>query len=421
MKEPKIKKMYKKVLPNGVTLYMYSDKNLKRTYANYIIGYGNSGMFNEVSINGKKEKLPFGMAHFLEHMLLEQSKYGNMLHYFLSKNYDMNAQTHDRFTRFFILGYKDMKDSIEKLIRIIDEPAFTKESIEKVKPAVIEELKKINDKKYTKAFACAGRNLYAGYEEKAATYNTLGSEEETKAFTYELARKAYDMYYYDANKKLVIAGNIDIDEMEEFVLNIYKSIKPHKKIGETVLNDKFPVRKKKEVLYDVMNNTLMVLAFKRKYTEKKNIFKENIYRNIYYRTSLYDNDSFKNRLNDEKIIIGDIIYDQDVFNGINEIFFMADILNEELFEKELINYLKTNIDNISEEDFNLYKKNYIASSITNWDDPYSVFSSFTISLEYFDEIDYSKVAKSLDYNEFKEHIKTINYDEYTKVIMENKN
>ena len=141
----------------------------------------------------------------------------------------MNAQTHDRFTRFFILGYKDMKDSIEKLIRIIDEPVFTKESIEKVKPAVIEELKKINDKKYTKAFACAGRNLYAGYEEKAATYNTLGSEEETKAFTYELARKAYDMYYYDANKKLVIAGNIDIDEMEEFVLNIYKTIKPHKK------------------------------------------------------------------------------------------------------------------------------------------------------------------------------------------------
>ena len=90
MKALKKRTTFKKVLPNGVKLYMYSDKNLKRVYASYEVRYGLSGMFNSVLINGKEEKLPFGMAHFLEHTILEHSKHGNLLHEFMSKNYSFN-------------------------------------------------------------------------------------------------------------------------------------------------------------------------------------------------------------------------------------------------------------------------------------------------------------------------------------------
>ena len=420
MKAQKKRVTFKKVLPNGVKLYMCSDKNLKRIYASYEVRYGLSGMFNSVLINGKEEKLPFGMAHFLEHTILEHSVHGNLLHEFMSKNYSFNGVTGDRYTRYYILGYKDMKESIKKLIEAVDIPVFTPEDLEKVKPAVIEELTKNFDRKYSKAFACIGRNLYSGYEEKPATLNSLDSAETTEKFNYEIVKKAYDAYYYDANKTLVIAGNIDIDDMLKFLDEVYKNIKPHKQIAETIYYDKFEVRKTREVLYEDMHNDYMILAFKRKYTEKKNILKEKIYRMIYYALCFDENEDFQNKLNDEKIIIGRIGTEDDVFNNINELYFITDILDENRFREELIKYLKTNIDSIKKEDFELYKKNLVASTVVEWDNPYAVFMVFPRNLEYYDEFDSTPLMLSLDFEEFKNHIKSINYDTYTSVILKNK-
>lgn len=420
MKEQNDKKTYKRVLPNGVTLYMNSCKKVKRVFALYRVNYGSSGVYNDIMVGNKKVKLPFGMAHFLEHTLIEQSKFGNALHYFLDKNYDFNGYTADNFTCFYIIGYKDMKESIKKLIHLVDDPVYTKESIEKVKPAVIEELTKSGDRKYARAFLCAARNLYSGHEEKHSSLINIGTEKETKEFTYELVKQAYDAYYYDSNKTLIIGGNIDIDEMEKFIEEVYKEIKPHKQIAKRIKDKEFKIRKKREALYDNMNNDFMIISFKRKYDEVKNRLKEKIYRSIYYGFSLFHNDDFKNKLNDKKIIIGPIEYDDYVSDGINELTFYADILNEKEFEKELIKFLKENIDNVTLEDFNLYKKNYIASSITDWDTPYHIYHMFARMCDYQEEMDVLDLAFSLDYNEFIKHIKSINYDTYTKVILKNK-
>ena len=420
MKAQKTRKTFKKVLPNGVKLYMYSDKNLKRVFASYEVRYGLSGMFNNILIDGKEEKLPFGMAHFIEHTLLEHSVHGNLLHEFMSKNYSFNGVTGDRYTRYYILGYKDMKESIKKLIEAMDIPVFTAEDIEKVKPAVIEELTKNFDKKYSKAFVCAGRNLYSGYEEKPATYNSLDSAETTEKFDYDTVKKAYDAYYYDANKTLVIAGNIDIDDMLEYLDSIYKNIKPHKQIAKTIYYDEFKVRKKKEVLYEEMHNDFMLIAFKRKCSSTKDVLKEKLYRLMYYGMSFDENETFEKRLNDEKVIIGTISREDDVFNNVNEIYFMTDILDEDKFIEELTKFLKTNIDNISRDDFELFKRNLVATSVVRWDNPYSVFMNFTRNLEYYDEFDDSALMQSLDYDEFIKYIKTIDYDTYTTVLIKNK-
>ena len=68
-----LNKIVKKTLSNGVKVYFYKDSSLKRIFMTYNVNYGSHGYFNNIKLNGKKVTLPFGMAHFLENTLIENS------------------------------------------------------------------------------------------------------------------------------------------------------------------------------------------------------------------------------------------------------------------------------------------------------------------------------------------------------------
>ena len=114
------------------------------------------------------------------------------------------------------------------LINMIDDPVFNEESIEKVKNAIIEEVTKNDDIKYRIAHNLNRRNTYKSFEAISESLNTLGTKETTNSITYDIARTCYDAFYSTNNKFLVIGGNIDIDEMVEYLEEIYKELPAHK-------------------------------------------------------------------------------------------------------------------------------------------------------------------------------------------------
>ena len=83
-----------------------------------------------IETEGKVVEVLPGIAHFLEHMLGEHSKYGNMYKIFSDKKYQKNGITYGELTRFYFCGLNDIKESIKILINTIDDPVFTKEDVE---------------------------------------------------------------------------------------------------------------------------------------------------------------------------------------------------------------------------------------------------------------------------------------------------
>ena len=86
MKELKKNNYIEKRLSNGLKVYFFKDKTLKRNFVSYSIKFGSNGFYRKFIYDNKEYTVKPGLAHFLEHTLIEHSKYGNMMHNFSDNN-----------------------------------------------------------------------------------------------------------------------------------------------------------------------------------------------------------------------------------------------------------------------------------------------------------------------------------------------
>ena len=80
-----------KKLSNGIKVYFLKDDNMKRVHVSYNVNYGTHGYFDKFYYKDKSYHVEPAIAHFLEHMLIETSKRGNMLLNYMDRNYDANG------------------------------------------------------------------------------------------------------------------------------------------------------------------------------------------------------------------------------------------------------------------------------------------------------------------------------------------
>ena len=121
---------YKKIiLQNGVTLYLFNDKKLKQTFVSYSINYGSSGKWFDFEYDKTKYHVGPGYAHFLEHLLCEHSKYGDIFFQVANNNYKVNGTTSLNSTCYYFRGIKNIKESIKELIEAIDMPYLQKKML----------------------------------------------------------------------------------------------------------------------------------------------------------------------------------------------------------------------------------------------------------------------------------------------------
>ena len=111
-----MKKTYKKVLNNGLYIYMvHSKKN--RCGAKIVVKAGGHNI-SYIDKDGNKKNLKKGIAHFLEHYLIEKSIYGNLGKYYLSESMRFNGATYFNRTEFYFSTVHDFKEALIRLIRL---------------------------------------------------------------------------------------------------------------------------------------------------------------------------------------------------------------------------------------------------------------------------------------------------------------
>ena len=112
-----------RTLPNGLTLVCVSNDEKHYIGATIYIKYGSA--IKDFKVNGKEYHYQDGIAHLLEHVLIDESVYGNVGKLFFENNVDFNGTTGSRRTKFYINTYENFEEHFVKLMNLVNNAVFT--------------------------------------------------------------------------------------------------------------------------------------------------------------------------------------------------------------------------------------------------------------------------------------------------------
>ena len=132
-------------LENGLKVFLINDNNKHTTYINLIVKYG--GIDNEFYIGDKKYKMKDGIAHLIEHLVLESNVYGDIMQMFGSLGIRSNGMTYIDRTHYFIDTVDHIYDGLKVLIKGIHNPIMNDEILYNIKQPILEEKRRSLDNK----------------------------------------------------------------------------------------------------------------------------------------------------------------------------------------------------------------------------------------------------------------------------------
>ncbi len=403
------------VLDNGIRLYVHGDKTMKKYSVSYTVDYGSSGEFYKFNYDGKDYEVLPGCAHFLEHMLLEQSKYGNLYHYFKDLNYFANATTDLQSTSFYFTGTKKVKSSIYKLIDSLENPVFDTKAIKEVSPAIEEETKIFDNRPEVQAMLLSLLDSYKGFNFEHESLSPIGTEETTKMLDYDMLKLCYDAFYSDDRKIIVITGPLDETDMINYIKRIYSKIRKHKnKTKLFIPDDLVSVRKREDKLVkNTVESDMLIINYKEQLKDFS-VFEINSYLNYLYNYKFSAKTNFYEDNKKDGILLFN--YGIDVFyafqNEIKSLFnmnFYFYITDKDKFIKAFEKEIKIN--KFDEKDFELYKRARLSDILVSDEDKYHYYNCLANNIIlYREEIDYVDSIKNLSYDRFIEFYNSLKLD-----------
>ena len=244
-------------LENGLKIIFYQDKTKHKTAAYLYINYGSN--LKEVKKDNSFFKIKNGTAHFLEHLLVEHSIYGNSILEFEKNDIIYNGVTDPKYTHFYIDTVCDFNDNLIKLINIVNNSKFNKEDIEETKPAIIKEIMMNKDNKWDNLLKAEYKCLF----KNISIPNTLGEVSDIESMDYEYLKECYEMFYNPSNQILFIWGNFDIKETKKIIEDEYNKINKKNKEYELIEKEEpNKVVKKEDYIKEDINQDYVRLSYK---------------------------------------------------------------------------------------------------------------------------------------------------------------
>ncbi len=408
-----------KKLTNGVTLLMCNDPTKHVVKVSITTKFG--GDNTEFKIDKEKYTISKGMAHFLEHYLIEYSPYGNAFQFFTQEEYaDFNGFTTSDYTEFHITTPHDYLKLLNELLDVVNKPVFTQENIDSNKPAIIEEINKKADDKFSKFFFFTMDNTFQKYKLK----NPLGTKEEINNLKKDEVEFAYSAFYQPSNQTISISGCFNEEEVINLLNDYYKGIKKGPKVSFKRIKEPLEPKTRYAEMTEKVHDTYTRITYKIPYTKYKGItlMKLDYYLNIYINNCFDTSSKVYQKLIDKKAIDYGISFGYE-FDNDYIILFAADYThNDNMFIDEINKTI--NKKEYDEEYFNIRKNQSVISAIIREDNPHSKMAQQK-SL-YFD-YGYKKTCKpkvydQFNYQEYQEFINELSFDNYlvTKMLNEEK-
>lgn len=229
------------VLKNGLSVYVCKKKGFGKKIGLFGTKYG-SVINDFVDINtGKRMKVPDGIAHFLEHKLFEKEG-ANALDLFSQMGVASNAYTSFDQTVYYFETNEKLKESIEMLVKLIKEPYFTDENVQKEQGIIGQEISMYDDDPNFMVYFNA---LRAMYQRNPVRIDIAGTIESISNITKELLYTCYNTFYSPQNMFFIVVGDVDVDDT---IKTIEENIKKYdNKIASNSNIEKFMEEEPKEI------------------------------------------------------------------------------------------------------------------------------------------------------------------------------
>lgn len=199
---------YKIQHPTGLDIYIYPKENCNSTYAIFGTKYGSVDNCYKRSDEQKAEKVPEGIAHYLEHKLFE-SEDGDAFERYAKTGASANAFTSFEQTCYLFSCTDKVYESLEILLDFVQSPYFTEETVQKEQGIIGQEIKMYDDDPQWRVMF---NHLRALYHHHPIKEDIAGTVESIAEITPEYLYRCYNTFYNLNNMVLSIAGNVDIDK-----------------------------------------------------------------------------------------------------------------------------------------------------------------------------------------------------------------
>lgn len=397
-------------LKNGLKLILVRDTDVHSYHFDFYVNFG--GLNQEVIIDNKKVNIPCGVAHFLEHTLIEKSKYGNLVELFSKKDIKFNGITNYQRTTYYFSTMHNFKGSIKKLLVALHDKKFKNIDISLIKEPIIEELQGKKDEKFFKLSSLIFRNMFSSLPKR----NVIGTLNDINKIDYDILLLCHDIFYVPSNEIIFISGNFIIDDMIKYIESIYdnlsfKDIKYElPKIEETN-----KVKVKEDSFKTKTNKDYTRISYKIDISKLTSFDKVKL---SFYLSYLID-DNFSNRSNlNLNLLKNNItVYDLDCNNSYVDKYLVFEIGTYTYKKEEFVSIITDKINNLefNEDKFLIHKNKTIINFLLRDDTLGAFINPFMDNILTFGYYDYDKISdiEALSFTEYKEMINKLDFSNYT--------
>ena len=380
MKEIKLKGLdetiYETTLENGLKIYMWVNKKVNTFKGTITFMVGSEDV--DYSIGKKNIHKIFGIPHYLEHILCKNENGSSILGDFQKLGSYSNASTFAYRTTYEFVGNQNLKENIKLLMHMTQEKVFDEDAFESERGPILEEARRCEDSIDRLVYIELNKMLYKNYPNKE--YG-VGNQKDIKKITLEDLKETYKTFYHPENSFVVITGNINPYEIEEWFIEIEKDKSFPKFQHPKIKKYKEPtsiVCKEKEIKANV-EIPLVAVAIK---TPLK-VFETDLLTTLdALQLTLTSNfgstSSFREELMNKKLITSLSCYTEKTRDYLN-----IAVISKTKYPKEVIGKIKEKLRNVEilEEEISRKKKCEIASLVLGYEDVEEVndFLSYTIS------------------------------------------
>lgn len=409
--------IYYEKLDNGMDVYLYPKDTCTNNYVTFTTKFGS--IHNEFTPIGQSKmiKVPYGVAHFLEHKVFVQEKDPQPEEFFAKSGTVCNAYTTFKNTTYLFSGPTNLIENINFLLDYVQSPYFTKENVESEKGIIKQEIHMCDDNPTDVMYEYIRKNVFHNNPFKDSI---IGTVNDINKITEKTLFDCYNTFYHPSNMFLVVTGNFDESEVIDSIIKNQKEKQFNELNKLTIKEYKEPdkVVKEKEIIK--INTPIPKVSYNIKISLSNldiSVRKYNLYLFIIFSILFDDTSLFDEEAKNENIITNSLY-----LNLLNcDTHLLISLLNETNKYDKVIEKIENTLENIkiSESDLERKKRVLISNELFSFEN-IEVVNDMIVDNVIFNntvERDIIDLIRSLNKEELDNIIKNLNLTNKSIVIL----
>ena len=403
--------VYKEVLDNGLTVYLYPTNKSKNFYITVSTHFGAEVM--SYKKNNKVYDVTKGSAHFLEHRVMDFTKNVDAMNKINELGSIVNAYTTYKGTNYNLYGVEDIYTNMGLLFDRVFKANIKKEDVEMERGIILEEYYMYDADPYYKAQTTLLKNCF---NSSFIKYLVIGTEDGIKTVSYKELNRLYKDFYTLDNMFIVVTGNFILEDVLNYINNYMKGIKTTKcncKVIKPVEN--YKVNVSYEELTGSTDEAKIVIGYKVKNSNPKKKIVNRLLMDMILSENFDKTGSSYLRLMNEGLNSFSYFVEE-----VDDYFLIAFTGSTNEYEK-FTNIIDEEIKNLdfTKEALERKTKGYISNLILSFEYIENVEDNITSGLFDYNKVlnDMESIIKKVTLNDVKEVIKCIDTTNKSVLIM----